>query len=557
MKIQSFLVFISTLIFTQIIFANNRQYYGFKIYKGDGVTLTKNVTWYPSGAPSNCFATFQVWSNYHEDPTDPGFIINPNNHVYCPGEEIIVENRSTYNYCSNNADDFNVWQVAISSTPPTYNGNINFDIAQVGSGATPGSTNIWESSHGQGSQTGSQYRRSLTIPQNTAPGVYYLYLNRKYKTTTGYYNCSTGDEYVIVQFTVASAPEPLEDIFRCDYARPDFNIDFTLPHGSNIVWHDDNPDNMTFNQAFGESYPYTITNSAGCSYTGSVNISTFDWNTYDPMLNSNFTYNICNTGSQAICANEVPGFSAEWRWNGNNGQQTHNGFCFIPPQSDLYYTLVITNDATGCEKHWQIYVSCGCQQTYNYGPNQLASVTISPQSNNTCKIFASAMANSSYTIYQHEWTVTTSIGGSIPVYPDPSDPNDPLKKMFYTLPGQTYYITYAFIYNDNGTCYRRYKTHSWTAPGGIIVVPWGKKSMEAENEVEIKVYPNPSKGEFNITLPSVENTIQVFDLTGALVHEEVLFGSSKVYLNDKESGVYIMKVSNENGVETIRLNINN
>ena len=72
----------------------------------------------------------------------------------------------------------------------------------------------------------------------------------------------------------------------------------------------------------------------------------------------------------------------------------------------------------------------------------------------------------------------------------------------------------------------------------------------------ISIYPNPTDGQFNIELnglPSSDTEIQITDVRGRLVFKTVLEGISEsqivsVDISNEESGVYFIKVLQENGV---------
>lgn len=71
----------------------------------------------------------------------------------------------------------------------------------------------------------------------------------------------------------------------------------------------------------------------------------------------------------------------------------------------------------------------------------------------------------------------------------------------------------------------------------------------------VKVYPNPSGGEFTIELNnSLGNTVEVTDLTGRVIlsnvaSEEIV----KVNINHLANGIYYVKIQSENSVEVIKV----
>lgn len=80
-------------------------------------------------------------------------------------------------------------------------------------------------------------------------------------------------------------------------------------------------------------------------------------------------------------------------------------------------------------------------------------------------------------------------------------------------------------------------------------------------DTDFKVYPNPGKGLFTIQLDdfSVGNAyIQVFNSLGQMVSSIESQFSNKIEINlsDFESGVYYLKVTNNNGVHLKSIMIN-
>ena len=77
-----------------------------------------------------------------------------------------------------------------------------------------------------------------------------------------------------------------------------------------------------------------------------------------------------------------------------------------------------------------------------------------------------------------------------------------------------------------------------------------------EEVVDVIIYPNPSQGNFSITVPkTMENaTIHVFDNKGRQVYENVATGSGTFDINAKlEAGVYLVKLTAEKANLTKKL----
>ena len=70
----------------------------------------------------------------------------------------------------------------------------------------------------------------------------------------------------------------------------------------------------------------------------------------------------------------------------------------------------------------------------------------------------------------------------------------------------------------------------------------------------IKVFPNPSSGEFFINSDSKTKTI-IYDATGKFVtSKNIDFGTSKIDFSSYSNGIYLMKIINEsNQTKTIKL----
>jgi PKD repeat protein len=83
----------------------------------------------------------------------------------------------------------------------------------------------------------------------------------------------------------------------------------------------------------------------------------------------------------------------------------------------------------------------------------------------------------------------------------------------------------------------------------------GAASIDGEN---IDVYPNPSTGAITIAAESVIKTVKVYDVLGNLIASQN-GNNSKTYafnLGEKSNGIYLVKVSTDNGTSTKRIVLN-
>ena len=83
----------------------------------------------------------------------------------------------------------------------------------------------------------------------------------------------------------------------------------------------------------------------------------------------------------------------------------------------------------------------------------------------------------------------------------------------------------------------------------------GTTSIDGEN---IDVYPNPSTGAIYVNAQSTIKTINVYDVLGNLVLSNSGNGSNKYTFNlgEKSNGIYLVKVSTDNGTSTKRIVLN-
>ena len=65
---------------------------------------------------------------------------------------------------------------------------------------------------------------------------------------------------------------------------------------------------------------------------------------------------------------------------------------------------------------------------------------------------------------------------------------------------------------------------------------------------QLHVFPNPSTGTFNIDLPQGKTyTLEVTDLTGKVITRQQAKDNAKLNLEGTAKGIYLLKVSGENG----------
>ena len=142
----------------------------------------------------------------------------------------------------------------------------------------------------------------------------------------------------------------------------------------------------------------------------------------------------------------------------------------------------------------------------------------------------------------NDWEVVDSVSLTTLVYTDIAVPN-------------TSNISYLVQIATPNTCTAtKAQDHNSTRSNrASIVAP----NTINENALElIKVNPNPTTEKFNINLGGghSETIIELFDLQGKLITTKMVNTASTEFdLSDNEKGLYLIKVSSERGVQTIRV----
>ena len=95
----------------------------------------------------------------------------------------------------------------------------------------------------------------------------------------------------------------------------------------------------------------------------------------------------------------------------------------------------------------------------------------------------------------------------------------------------------------------------------IAVNPYGSDTLTKEDYIEVvpenvneigltdhnvKLYPNPNKGVFNLTIPSgIEADVEIMDLRGVYVYQQKVFGTETIELAGLNQGIYLMRILDE------------
>lgn len=92
---------------------------------------------------------------------------------------------------------------------------------------------------------------------------------------------------------------------------------------------------------------------------------------------------------------------------------------------------------------------------------------------------------------------------------------------------------------------------SWTCYTGGL-------GLENSNQKEFKIYPNPSKGNFNILFDDSNSThlVEIFSLSGQKVFEKKDTNSGSISVTNLPKGTYLIKVSQDSKTTTEKIIIN-
>ncbi|MBR3493343.1 MAG: T9SS type A sorting domain-containing protein, partial [Bacteroidales bacterium] len=86
----------------------------------------------------------------------------------------------------------------------------------------------------------------------------------------------------------------------------------------------------------------------------------------------------------------------------------------------------------------------------------------------------------------------------------------------------------------------------------VTALNW-TESVSDQEKTPIRVYPNPSKGVFNLNLGEGQWDVEVYDMTGRKVYENRMDGRSVLDLGKCPKGVYFLKAMGESRGVTAKI----
>ncbi|HTA61363.1 MAG TPA: PKD domain-containing protein [Bacteroidia bacterium] len=228
----------------------------------------------------------------------------------------------------------------------------------------------------------------------------------------------------------------------------------------------------------------------------------------------------------SVCANQtvcVPAFtgcpaSSTYAWSFNNGVfGTGNINCFIATNTSTVVnssTVDVTPSANGCQ---------GLPTSFTISVYSYPTLMVTTSSNTVCAgapVTLTASGAMTYTWsnqYQNASIIVT-----------------PTITTTYTVIGSNYTC------NDTATI-----TQVVTICNGIERV---------NSNVDISIYPNPNNGNFVIETTSTEKqTIQIIDVTGKLVLQQIINGKAIIDASSLDNGIYLVQINTSEGLLTRKI----
>ncbi|MFI5218285.1 MAG: T9SS type A sorting domain-containing protein [Bacteroidia bacterium] len=262
------------------------------------------------------------------------------------------------------------------------------------------------------------------------------------------------------------------------------------------------------------SYTVVVTNSFGSSTSPSVTVTN----------NPNPSAAVTPSGPTTFCAggsvllNAAVAANRAYQWKKNAVNISGATSSSYTANTSGTYKVTVTNTVTGCTK------------TTNPGivvtKNPLPTAAITPSGTiSFCAGQSALLTVSPSGGYSYQWKKNNAnISGAV---------------------GATYTAAtagkYKVIVTNNTTgC-------SKTSLNDTVVVPCREGEIESENVFDVKVYPNPSSGDFifEIGNSTDENiSIEVFDVIGKIILSETIHNSTFIIHNSSLSpGIYMAVVS--------------
>ena len=281
-------------------------------------------------------------------------------------------------------------------------------------------------------------------------------------------------------------------------------------------------------------------------YGPSATVTPETWNAGTVSVGSNSVQNFIlkNDGKETLTVSNVSSLFAPWSTNFNASSVS------LGEGESYPFTITFTPTAEGVSNASFVITSNGGTRTVTLsgtgflGNPELVSIT--PEFNEM-DVAINAIVCATFNM-----NITSSQLGEITVVPNPGG----------VVP--KIYETHLIIEHNNFTPYMPYII---AVPDGVIdrydgePIAWAFLTGETINSIDIidtnkvKVYPNPSIGEVNVSV-SENSVVKVFDLTGRLIRTYESVEAGSVLTFTMPTGVFFVQVESNNGVKINKIIVN-
>lgn len=307
------------------------------------------------------------------------------------------------------------------------------------------------------------------------------------QTNTG--GVQTGHGQVIITELCASLTTTVSATTVCFGDMVTLHAEST--NGGTITWDNGVTDSVAFAPPVGTT-TYTATSSDGgdCAFTVDVTVNDL------PTVDAGVDQFHCDEGSMTTLTGSG---AITYVWD--NG--VTDGVSFTPPLGTTTYTVTGT-DANNCENTDMVDITVG-------GPMVTAVITHENAGSDGAIDITVTGGSGTYT---YSWS------------------NGPTTQDINNLIAGTYSVNI-----DDGNC---------TLDTSFTVL--NVASVEEYNALNVRVFPNPSEGVFNVVLAG-NYSISIYDVTGQLISTEIGNDQTTIDLSDLSSGFYYLNVI-QDGIES-------
>ncbi len=123
----------------------------------------------------------------------------------------------------------------------------------------------------------------------------------------------------------------------------------------------------------------------------------------------------------------------------------------------------------------------------------------------------------------------------------------------YTIaPGQTIRVAFAIIAGDSLQDIINSAIDAQTMYNGLALAV---QSINNKHELSFAVFPNPTNKNLHVKCMdfNLENLVQIFDISGKMVYQNVFSGELIIPIEQWNKGVYLVKIKNESTIYTTKI----